>query len=162
MSRYFVRSVGCLLVLWTVGIWGGSSVAGEAARDPATTHAVAGGIQSRQVLCPPGSGGVLCTAGTFTGDLEGPFTFAVDTVAPSGVEGFSLMTYKVVAQTNNGDLFLEGAAVADLRSGWFAGLAGVTGGTGKWKGSSGQLRWATTPDASGGRHGEYIGIITAG
>ena len=159
MRKRIVRSVVWLFVLATVGlIWAGSSVPGEAART-ATGSAVAGLIKSRQVLCAPGSGGVLCTTGTLTGDLEGPFTFAVDMVAPSGVEGFSLMTEKVVARTNKGDLVLEGTAVANLQSGRFVGLAKVTDGTGRWEGSSGEIRWWSGPTADGGREGEYTGVI---
>jgi hypothetical protein len=161
MGKHIFRSVGCLFLLSTVGlIWEGSFVPGEAAPDAANAHAVSGQIQSRQVLCPPGSGGVLCTTGTFTGDLAGPFTFAVDTFAPSGLDGFSLMTEKVVAQTNKGELFLEGAAVANLRSGRFVGLAKVTGGTGRWEGSSGEIRWWSGPTADGGREGEYTGVVS--
>lgn len=122
MNKHILRSLGGLFVLSTVGlISGGPFEPSEAAPDPANAHAVAGQIKSRQVLCPPGSGDVLCTAGTFTGDLAGPFTFAVDTVEHSGVEGLSHMTNKAVAHTGEGDLFLEGAVAADLRSGRFAG-----------------------------------------
>jgi hypothetical protein len=158
MSKHIFRSLGGLFVLSTVGlIWGGSFVPGEAAPDAANAHAVSGQIQ---ILCVGSGGNVLCTTGTFTGDLAGPITFAVDPVAGSGVDGFSLMTEKVVARTNKGELFLEGAAVANLRSGRFVGLVKVTGGTGRWEGSSGEIRWWTAPTADGGRGGEYTGVIS--
>jgi hypothetical protein len=162
MSKHIVRSGRLRLVVpLVVGFaWLGLFIPAMADSGAGDAQAVAGRIQSRQVLCPPGSGDVLCTTGVFTGDLEGPFTFAVDAVEPSGVEGLSHMTEKVVVHAGDGDLFLEGAAVADLRSGRFAGLAKVTRGTGRWKGSSGEVRWSSGPTASGGREGEYTGIIT--
>jgi hypothetical protein len=150
-----------LLVLAMLGlIWTGAFVPGEAARGSAAGNGVAGLIKSTPVLCARGSGGVLCTTGTLTGELEGPFTFTVDTVAPSGVDGFSVMTGKVVAETNKGEVVLEGPAVANLRSGRFVGLIKVTGGTGRWEGSSGEIRWWSGPTADGGREGEYTGVIS--
>ncbi|MGH2721314.1 MAG: hypothetical protein ACRDJO_06885 [Actinomycetota bacterium] len=161
MKKHILRSVGCLVALITLSwTWTGAPEPVEAARGSATNVVTAGFIHSRQVPCAPGSGAVLCTTGTFTGDLEGPFTFAVDTVAPSGVEGFSLMTGSLVARTNEGDLFLEGTAVANLLSGRFVGLVRVTGGSGGWAGSSGEIRWWSGPTADGGREGEYSGVIS--
>ena len=50
-------------------------------------------------------------------------------------------------------------SVANLQSGRFVGLAKVTDGTGRWEGSSGEIRWWSGPTADGGREGEYTGVI---
>ena len=160
MRERIIRSIARLSAL-AAAAWVGSFVPVAAAGESTTTSGVSGGIESKPSPCAPGSGGVLCTAGRFTGDLEGPFTFTVDTVVPSGVEGYSLLTETVVARTGRGDLILQGAVVANLRSGRFVGLARVTGGTGTWEGSTGEVRWWSAPTTSGGRAGAYNGVLTA-
>ena len=85
----------------------------EQATGASAEQRVVGVIQSKQVLCPVGSGGVICSAGTVSGDLQGPFEFTADTVVRSETQPLSFVSAEVVIHTLDGDLHGVGEGVLD-------------------------------------------------
>ena len=116
--------------------------------------------------CPVGA--VLCTHGSFTGGVSGNFQFSILTLIPSATVGVDYYDGKLVLHTLLGDIKcdLNGALNENPKAeGEFGEICVINGGTGLYKGATGDFRLIGT--SSGGLTapmggGVYQGRIVTG
>jgi hypothetical protein len=115
--------------------------------------------------CPVGA--ALCTSGTMSGSLSGPFTLTLLTALPSPTLGVYYFNGKLVLHTSGGDLNCDLNGASDFNAaseGEFGEICVVTGGTGVYKTAKGDLRLTGTSTSvlglipSGG--GSFQGLVT--
>ena len=144
MSVLVAVSAAVLAVL-TAGVL--SQSAGASTQQPVSGSFDFAG--SLVVGCPIGA--VLCTHGTFSGDVNGQFQFSILTLLPSATAGVSYFDGKLVLHTASGDVKcdLNGALNTNTTSqGEFGEICVITGGTGAYSRATGHFRLIGTSNGS--------------
>ena len=112
------------------------------------------------VVPPPACTAAFCTAGRVWGGIQGTYSFAMTTIAPSGAVP-SIFFFTGESQiTTKGNELLFGTDTGTLDMGPNAGFASLitfTGGTGSMTGATGQIR--LRGELGEGTSGDYIGTI---
>ena len=129
-------------------------------------RAVRGFIDSELLSGPECTSPVgLCTRGTFTGDIRGTFVFTATSLTPSAdtpATGIVHYTGDIVIQTRRGRIFIKDAGAFNSlpdSTGDVGAVSTITGGTGRYAGSSGRIRIAGTFTPQDGGHSEYSGEV---
>ena len=81
----------------------------------------------------------LCAAGEVKGGIHGPLELTVDSMTPTSNPDIVFLETSYVIHTNQGDLFFSGNTLLNTETGDFSALDTITGGTGKWEGTTGVL-----------------------
>ena len=106
-----------------------------------------------------------CSAGRFSGALNGEFIASATSFTPSNdtaTTGVLFFTADLVLHTRDGDLFLKDAGAFNTTPGGqgeHATVSTVTGGTGKYAGASGRLLETGTFTPDNGGYSDYRGEI---
>ncbi|MGH9156730.1 MAG: hypothetical protein ACRD1K_13045 [Acidimicrobiales bacterium] len=135
----------------------------------ATTINVGGGFTfaaDSPLACPLA---VVCATGTFTGNIQGPFTNTITSLVPAPVVGVGFFSGNIVVHTSRGDLRCGLAGALDTLSsdGEFGEICVITGGTHDYYKASGHLRLTgtspqtQTPVIGTTGSGEYQGKVVA-
>lgn len=115
------------------------------------------------VVPPPECTAPFCTAGRVWGGVQGNYSFAMTSLAPSfAVPSIFFFTGQSVVTVKNDDkLFGTDTGSLDLGpEGGFASLITFTGGTGSMAGATGQIRLRGQLDqAEGTTSGDYFGTL---
>jgi len=115
------------------------------------------------VVPPPACTAPFCSAGRVWGGIQGNYTFAMTTIAPSGaVPSIMFFTGQSEITVKDDDrLFGTDTGTLDLGiDGGFASLITFTGGSGAMAGASGQIRLRGLLDlAAGTTSGDYVGTL---
>lgn len=115
------------------------------------------------VVPPPECTAPFCTAGRVWGGVQGNYSFAMTSLAPSGaVPSIFFFTGQSVITVKNDDQLLgTDTGSLDLGpEGGFASLITFTGGTGSMAGATGQIRLRGQLDqAEGTTSGDYFGTL---
>ncbi len=139
-----------------------AAVGGGYALAASGTQQAHGTLESKLMTDGCTSPVALCTAGRFTGVINGDFVFTATSFTPSNVPGIFFYDGTIVVRTSRGELRCADAGSVGLfdPTGPLVELCEITGGTGDWAGTTGTLRIHGTFTFADGGYDHYEGSIT--
>jgi hypothetical protein len=163
VHRFVRRSlrVGTLVVPFGIVFAAGTARA-DGGNSQGNVIDVSGALASTQVVgaaCPSPIG--LCTAGTLSGDLAGPFFYTAISliVLSDGVTGIFEGT--ITLQTSRGTIVEHDHTTANLQTGQLVDVITILAGTEKWSGATGTLNLTGSFNfATGVGASTYTGEVT--
>jgi len=131
------------------------------------TARVKGHISSEALTGPECASPVgLCTAGRFSGDIQGRFVFTANTLTPTlDTPQTGVVHYigDIVIHTKQGDIVIKDSGAFNTLPGGTGDVGSVStivSGTGKWAHASGHIHIAGTFTPAGGGDSDFEGEIS--